>query len=260
LGDRPTTSRSIISLQRIGVRSCFIGMETPRDPSASRYEHAAKGLRRSDLAHDPIKQFGNWFTAAIEASIRDVNAMSLATARSDGRPSVRIVLLKGFDQDGFVFFTNYESEKGKQLDANPYAALAFYWSELDRQIRISGKAEKTSREESQAYFHSRPVGSQLSAWASRQSQVVDGRRVLDARMAEMTERFGEKRIPLPPHWGGYRVRPDTIEFWQGRPNRLHDRFRYARQADDSWLIDRLAPGKIQAAKSKLRAATSRRGE
>jgi pyridoxamine 5'-phosphate oxidase len=167
--------------------------------------------------------------------------MSLATAGSDGRPSVRIVLLKGFDHDGFVFFTNYESEKGKQLDANRYAALAFYWIELDRQIRISGKAEKTSREESQTYFHSRPVGSQLSAWASRQSKVLDGRRVLDARMAEMTERFGDKRIPLPPHWGGYRVKPDTIEFWQGRPNRLHDRFRYTRQADDDWLIERLAP-------------------
>jgi pyridoxamine 5'-phosphate oxidase len=154
---------------------------------------------------------------------------------------VRIVLLKGFDQDGFVFFTNYESEKGKQLDANPYAALAFYWIELDRQIRISGKAERTSREESQTYFHSRPVGSQLSAWASRQSHVLDGRRVLEARMAEMTERFGDKRIPLPPHWGGYRVKPDTIEFWQGRPNRLHDRFRYTRQTGGSWLIERLAP-------------------
>src|SRR6266540_91735 len=149
-------------------------METPRDPAASRYEHAAKGLRRSDLDRDPIKQFGNWFTAAIEAGIRDVNAMSLATAGADGRPSVRIVLLKGFDHDGFVFFTNYESEKGKQLDVNPYAALAFYWIELDRQIRISGKAERTSREESQTYFHSRPVGSQLSAWASGAGR-ADGR-------------------------------------------------------------------------------------
>src|ERR1044072_3526100 len=170
-------------------------MEVPRDPAASRYEHAGKGLRRSDLARDPVKQFGNWFTAAIEAGIRDVNAMSLATAGPDGRPSVRIVLLKGFDHDGFVFFTNYESEKGKQLDGNPYAALAFYWIELDRQIRISGKAKKTSREESQTYFHSRPVGSQLSAWASRQSQVVDARRVLDARTAERAGRFGDKTVP-----------------------------------------------------------------
>ena len=144
-------------------------MDVPRDPAALRYEHVGKGLRRSDLSPDPVKQFGNWFTAAIEAGIRDMNAMTLATAAGDGKPSVRIVLLKGFDQDGFVFFTNYESTKGKQLEANPYAALGFYWIELDRQIRISGKVEKTSRKESQTYFHSRPVGSQLSAWASRQS-------------------------------------------------------------------------------------------
>ena len=216
-------------------------METPRDPTASRYEHAARGLRRRDLDPDPIKQFSNWFTAAIEAEIRDVNAMSLATAGRDAKPSVRVVLLKGFDQDGFVFFTNYESEKGVQLEANPYASLAFYWIELDRQIRIAGKTEKTSRQESEGYFHSRPIGSQLGAWASRQSEVLDGRRVLDARMVEMTERFGDNPIPLPPHWGGYRVEPDTMEFWQGRPNRLHDRFRYRRQTDGSWLIERLAP-------------------
>jgi len=216
-------------------------METPRDPTASRYEHAARGLRRRDLDPDPIKQFSNWFTAAIEAEIRDVNAMSLATAGRDAKPSVRVVLLKGFDQDGFVFFTNYESEKGVQLEANPYASLAFYWIELDRQIRIAGKTEKTSRQESEGYFHSRPIGSQLGAWASRQSEVLDGRRVLDARMVEMTERFGDNPIPLPPHWGGYRVKPDTMEFWQGRPNRLHDRFRYRRQTDGSWLIERLAP-------------------
>jgi pyridoxamine 5'-phosphate oxidase len=216
-------------------------METPRDPTASHYEHAGKGLRRNDLDPDPIKQFANWFTAAIEAGIRDVNAMSLATAGPDARPSVRIVLLKGFDQDGFVFFTNYESQKGKQLEANPYAALGFYWIELDRQIRIGGKVEKTSRRESLTYFRSRPPGSQLSAWASRQSEVIDARRVLDARMAEMTERFAGKPVPLPPHWGGYRLKPDGIEFWQGRPNRLHDRFRYTRQPDGNWLIERLAP-------------------
>ena len=216
-------------------------METPRDPTALNYEHAGKGLRRSDLDPDPIRQFGNWFTAAIEAGVRDVSAMSLATAGRDARPSVRIVLVKGFDQDGSIFFTNYESEKGKHLEANPYAALAFYWIELDRQIRISGKVKKNSRKESQTYFHSRPVGSQLSAWASRQSEVIDARRVLDARMAEMTERFRDKPVPLPPHWGGYRLKPDTMEFWQGHLNRLHDRFRYTRQQDDSWRIDRLAP-------------------
>jgi pyridoxamine 5'-phosphate oxidase len=211
---------------------------TLRDP---RYEHAERGLRRRDLDADPIKQFSNWFTAAIEAQIRDVNAMSLATAGPDGKPSVRIVLLKGFDQDGFVFFTNYQSEKGKQLEENPNAALGFYWIELDRQIRISGRAEKTSREESERYFHSRPLGSQLGAWASRQSEVVDARRILDARFAEISERYVGKSVPLPPHWGGFRVRPDRFEFWQGRPNRLHDRFRYIRTADDVWQIHRLAP-------------------
>lgn len=216
-------------------------MENLHDPAASRYDHAPQGLRRRDLDPDPIKQFGNWFTAAIEAGIRDVNAMSLATAGCDARPSVRIVLLKGFDQSGFVFFTNYESEKGLQLEENPNAALAFYWIELDRQVRISGPAEKTSREESEGYFHSRPVGSQLGAWASKQSEVVDGRRVLDARMAEMIERFGDGPISLPPRWGGYRVKPAVIEFWQGRANRLHDRFRYTRKGDSSWHIDRLAP-------------------
>src|SRR4029450_11018039 len=150
-------------------------MDVPRDPAASRYEHAGKGLRRSDLSRDPVKQFGNWFTAAIEARIWDGNAMSLAGGDCAARPSVRIVLLKSFDQDGFVFFTNYESTKGEQLEANPYAALGFYWIELDRQIRISGKVEKTSREESQAYFHSRPVGSQLRARAQLQREGGAGR-------------------------------------------------------------------------------------
>src|SRR5262249_27085303 len=147
-------------------------------------------------------QFANWFTAAIEAQIRDVNAMSLATVSDQGRPSVRIVLLKGFDHDGFVFFTNYDSDKGRELAANPYAALGFYWIELDRKVRISGKTEKTSREESERYFHSRPPGSQLGAWASKQSEVIDARRILDARMAQMTERFAGNPIPIPPHWGG----------------------------------------------------------
>jgi len=228
-------------LRRGVVPTFVIVMGLPRDPAASRYEHIGKGLRRSDLNPDPIKQFANWFTTAIETGIGDVNAMSLATAGQDAKPSVRIVLLKSFDEDGFVFFTNYESEKGKQLEANPYAALGFYWIELDRQIRISGKVDKTSRKESQTYFRSRPVGSQLSAWASRQSAVLDGRRVLDARMEEMNERFADKRVPLPPHWGGYRLKPDNMEFWQGRSNRLHDRFRYTRQSDGSWLIERLAP-------------------
>jgi pyridoxamine 5'-phosphate oxidase len=216
-------------------------IDKPTDPASPEYEHPARGLRRRDLDPDPIKQFANWFTAAIEAGIKDVNAMSLATATPDGRPSVRIVLLKGFDHDGFVFFTNYSSEKGQQLDANPNAALGFYWIEVDRQVRIDGRIEKTSREESERYFHSRPVGSQLGAWASRQSEVIDGRRVLDARLAEMTERYGKGPIPLPPHWGGYRLKPERIEFWQGRANRLHDRFRYNREKNGLWCRERLAP-------------------
>ncbi len=216
-------------------------MDTLKDPAASRYDHAPQGLRRRDLDPDPFKQFGNWFTSAIEAGIRDVNAMALATCGKNARPAVRIVLLKGFDHDGFVFFTNYESEKGRQLEENPFAALDFYWIEVDRQIRITGPVERTSRDESEHYFHSRPIGSQLGAWVSHQSQVIDGRKVLDARLAEMKERFEGKSITLPPHWGGYRVKPDTIEFWQGRPNRLHDRFRYTRKGEGSWQIERLAP-------------------
>ena len=213
----------------------------PPDLTGLRSEYAAHGLRRADLHSDPLQQFGAWFAAALTADIRDVNAMCLATATPDGKPSARIVLLKGFDQRGFAFFTNYDSEKGRQLEANPHAALVFYWVQLERQIRITGAVERTSREDSAAYFHSRPVGSRLGAWVSKQSEVIDARQVLDSRLTEMTERFENGDVPLPPHWGGYRVKPDQIEFWQGRPNRLHDRFRYSRQANGTWLIDRLAP-------------------
>jgi pyridoxamine 5'-phosphate oxidase len=213
----------------------------PPDLTGLRNEYGVHGLRRADLHSDPLQQFSAWFAAALAAEIRDANAMSLATATTDGKPSVRIVLLKGFDERGFAFFTNYDSEKGRQLEANPQAALGFYWVQLERQVRISGAVERTSREDSAAYFHSRPIGSRLGAWASKQSEVIDARQVLETRLAEMTERFEEGDIPLPPHWGGYRVKPDKIEFWQGRPNRLHDRFRYSRRPDGTWLIDRLAP-------------------
>jgi pyridoxamine 5'-phosphate oxidase len=213
----------------------------PSELTGLRHEYDAHGLRRADLHSNPFKQFGAWFAAALAADIRDVNAMTLATATPDGKPSARIVLLKGFDERGFAFFTNYDSEKGRQLETNPYAALAFYWVKLERQIRISGPVEKTSREDSAAYFHSRPPGSRLGAWASKQSEVIDSRQILDARLEQMVERFEGGEIPLPPHWGGYRVKPDQIEFWQGRPNRLHDRFRYSRRADGTWQIDRLAP-------------------
>jgi pyridoxamine 5'-phosphate oxidase len=216
--------------------------ETPiSELTGLRHEYDAHGLRRADLHSDPFKQFGAWFAAALAADIRDVNAMSLATATPDGKPSVRIVLLKAFDDRGFTFFTNYDSEKGKQLEANRHASLNFFWPKLERQIRISGSVERTSREESAAYFHSRPPGSRLGAWVSKQSEVIDSRQILDARLEQMEERFADGEIPLPPHWGGYRLKPDQIEFWQGRPNRLHDRFRYSRQVDGAWQIDRLAP-------------------
>ena len=214
--------------------------EKPLDYAGFRHEYIGEGLRRKDLDADPIKQFGNWFTAAFKAQILDANAMTLATC-VDGQPFARIVLLKDFDATGFVFFTNYASEKGRQLEKNPNAALVFYWMEVERQIRIEGKVEKTSREESEEYFHSRPAGAQLGAWASHQSQPIDARRVLQARLEEMKQRFAEGQIPLPPHWGGYRLKPERMEFWQGRPDRLHDRFRYTRQRDGSWRIDRLAP-------------------
>lgn len=205
-----------------------------------REEYNAHGLRRADLDPDPFKQFAQWFNAAVEAGIRDVNAMTLATVATDGQPTARIVLLKGHGHDGFDFYTNHRSEKGRQLEKNPRVALVFYWKELERQIRIDGEAKETSRGESLRYFHSRPLGSQLGAWASHQSEVIDARRMLEARLSEMEERFAGQTIPLPPHWGGYRVRPSRMEFWQGRPNRLHDRFRYTRQ-DNAWCLERLAP-------------------
>lgn len=215
-------------------------MNKSLDVAALRHGYSGHGLRRRDLDPDPIKQFAVWFTAAIEAGIAEVNAMTLATVSPDNQPTARVVLLKGYSHDGFVFYTNYRSEKGKHLAKNAKVALVLYWKELERQIRIEGRARKNSREESKRYFHSRPLGSQLGAWASHQSDVIDARRILEARLAEMEERFAKKEVPLPPNWGGYVVRPERIEFWQGRPNRLHDRFRYTR-VGDGWQLDRLAP-------------------
>lgn len=209
--------------------------------AALREEYKAHGLRRADLDPNPIKQFAKWFGEAAAAEIRDVNAMSLATATADGMPSSRIVLLKGISDRGFVFYTNYNSAKGRELEENPRAALNLYWVQLERQIRISGTVEKTTREDSEEYFHSRPIGSQLGAWASEQSEAIPNREALEAKLTEVTDRFGGGVIPLPPHWGGYRVVPATIEFWQGRTNRLHDRFRYSLQGEGGWLIERLSP-------------------
>ena len=215
--------------------------DTPLNIAALRHDYVAHGLRRADLDPDPIKQFAKWFGEAAAAEIRDVNAMSLATIDSDGGPDLRIVLLKAISDRGFVFFTNYSSAKGRQLDENPRAALTLFWVQLERQIRVRGTVEKTSREESEEYFRSRPLGSQLGAWASSQSETISGRDALDARLAEVTQQFATSDVPLPDYWGGYRLYPHTIEFWQGRTNRMHDRFRYTPEGDANWIIERLSP-------------------
>jgi pyridoxamine 5'-phosphate oxidase len=206
-----------------------------------RREYTLAGLKESDLDPNPFKQFDIWFQQALAAGLPEPNAMTLATATLDGKPSARIVLLKGFDEGGFVFFTNYESQKGRELLANPRAALVCYWIELERQVRISGAVSRVSAEESEEYFQSRPLGSQLGAWASQQSEVVGGRKILEDKLEQLTREYQTKPVPLPPHWGGYRVAPETLEFWQGRPNRLHDRLRYTRQSSSQWLIERLSP-------------------
>jgi pyridoxamine 5'-phosphate oxidase len=196
-------------------------------------------LRKRDLHPDPFQQFRAWWDIVQQAGLPEPTAMTLATAGADGAPSARVVLLRGFDERGFVFFTNYESHKGRDLAANPRAALTFFWPTLNRQVRITGTVTKTSREESEAYFVTRGRAKCLGAWASRQSEVLASREEFERRYAEMDARFpGE--VPLPPHWGGYRVAPATFEFWQGHPERLHDRFRY-RRADGAWLIERLSP-------------------
>ncbi|MCA1667627.1 MAG: pyridoxamine 5'-phosphate oxidase [Thermomicrobia bacterium] len=209
--------------------------------AALRQEYAGMSLDEGDVDADPVTQFTRWFEQALAAHVPEPNAMTVATATRAGVPSARIVLLKGFDVRGFVFYTNYESRKGSELADNPVAALVFHWVELHRQVRITGAVEKVSHEESDAYFQSRPRGSRLGAWTSQQSSILDGRAPLEARLAELTAQFGEGNIPLPPFWGGYRVIPDTVEFWQGRLSRLHDRLRYARQPDTTWRIERLSP-------------------
>ena len=199
-------------------------------------------LTKSDIDAYPIRQFRIWFdeVRASGVSEQDVISMTLGTASKDGQPSARIVLLKSFDDRGFVFYTNYHSRKGKELSDNPRACLLFYWPQLWRQVRVEGDTEKVSTAESEAYFQSRPLGSRLGAWASNQSEVVETREVLEARFAELEKRFGED-VPRPEHWGGYRLKPNLIEFWQGRDNRLHDRLRYSLEGDGSWLIERLGP-------------------
>ena len=197
-------------------------------------------LNKSDVDRNPIKQFAKWYHEATTFGIAETDAMTLATATKDGRPSARIVLLKDFDDRGFVFFTNYESRKAKDLAENPRACLVAYWLPVKRQVRIEGFVEQVSEKESEAYFQTRPLGSRIGAWASNQSEVVENRDALEQRYADLSERYGED-VPRPPHWGGYRIDPEVIEFWQGRDNRLHDRLRYRLQADGTWVIERLGP-------------------
>jgi len=206
-----------------------------------RKDYKLKSLLEKDVATNPVRQFDTWWQEALNSEIDEVNAMTLATASADGIPAARIVLLKGYDEYGFVFFTNYESFKGMQLAENPRACLVFFWKELERQIRITGLVEKVSAEESDAYFNSRPEGSRIGAWVSPQSQVIANREWLEDQEKKYIGNLAAQPLKRPDHWGGYRVKPISIEFWQGRSNRLHDRIQYTLQGDNKWIIERLAP-------------------
>lgn len=206
-----------------------------------RRDYALAGLGEKDLARDPFRQFEKWFGEAEAAKVPEPNAMVLATAARDGRPSARIVLLKGLDGRGFVFYTNYESRKGRELEQNPHATLVFPWITLERQVIAEGPIVRLAPEESETYFHSRPRPSQLAAWASPQSSILASRAGLEDSLKAVDRKYSGQKVPLPPHWGGYRVLPELVEFWQGRRNRLHDRLRYRRAKDGGWAIERLAP-------------------
>jgi pyridoxamine 5'-phosphate oxidase len=205
-----------------------------------RKDYSLAGLAEKDLAKDPFRQFEKWFQEAQAAKVPEPNAMVLATAAKDGAPSARIVLLKGIDGRGFVFFTSYESRKGRELEANPRASLVFPWITQERQVIVEGGVARVTREESEAYFHSRPVASQLGAWASQQSTIIPGRAALEENLKAVEKKYAGAEVPVPPHWGGYRLLPQTVEFWQGRRSRLHDRLRFQR-TDDGWTVERLSP-------------------
>jgi pyridoxamine 5'-phosphate oxidase len=205
-----------------------------------RQDYRAAALTEQEVDKNPISQFAVWFTDAMTAKLFEPNVMTLATADKSGKPSARIVLLKGFNEQGFTFYTNYNSHKGRELAENPYAALVFFWAELERQVRIEGSVTKIDPKISDQYFHSRPVGSQIGALASPQSSIIESRDLLEVKVNHLTDEFQNKEIPRPEHWGGYVVKPTTIEFWQGRSSRLHDRINY-QLVDGHWIINRLAP-------------------
>ncbi|MBW4616540.1 MAG: pyridoxamine 5'-phosphate oxidase [Desmonostoc vinosum HA7617-LM4] len=206
-----------------------------------RRDYTLQGLGKTEVDPNPFAQFKNWFAQVLAAQLPEPNAMTLATATPDGKPSARMVLLKDFDERGFVFFTNYNSRKGQELDVNPQASLVFWWVELERQVRIFGGVERVSEIESDYYFHSRPANSRLGAWASNQSEVIESREILEQRLRELQSKYENQEVPRPPHWGGLRVIPTEIEFWQGRSSRLHDRLLYKRLENNSWKIERLSP-------------------
>ena len=215
-------------------------MEPRKTDARKEYEQGA--LDETTVAHDPIAQFAAWYDDAVAAGVPEPEAMTLSTATPDGRPSARMVLLRGFDPRGFCFFTNYSSRKGRELEANPWASLTFHWAALERQVRIDGRVERTSEAESDAYFQSRPVASRIGAWSSPQSEVIPDRRSLEDLVARFRVLHpDDAAIPRPQHWGGFRVVPERIEFWQGRPSRLHDRLRFTRDASGRWALERLAP-------------------
>ena len=212
------------------------------DISDLRQQYTQNGLTREQLNRDPVKQFELWFQQACDANLPEPNAMCLATVSPNSEPSQRIVLLKYFDHQGFIFFTNYESQKAQEIEANAQVSLLFFWIALERQVRIAGKATKISAAESLKYFASRPRGSQIGSWCSQQSSIISSRQILEMKFAEIKHKFQDREIPLPAAWGGYRVVPHSFEFWQGRPNRLHDRFLYSLlDLESTWDIQRLAP-------------------